>query len=277
MVAPITLSPTAFATGIDSPVSIDSSTWDPPSAPTPSTGILSGRISTDVALQHVGRRNVTSHRCAPRSPWRRQVHQRADRLGRPGAGTHLEPVPEQDEHQQYGDRLTQLRAPKTKVAPTMNKYPVPTPSTTSTAMLNAHRCAARRRGDENRPRRVDHIRRWRAGTPRIERHAERRTELKKSIPIGAYRKIGTVNAEADPKRYIMSRAMLRARPCRRRAPSRGVRAIASMPAMLRHLPEQHARARAVFVRRARPCGAADMAGVSIRLRSGSRSPRWPCE
>ena len=47
IVAPITLSPTFFATGILSPVIIDSSTFDSPSVTSPSTGILSpGRIIT---------------------------------------------------------------------------------------------------------------------------------------------------------------------------------------------------------------------------------------
>ncbi|OIQ71295.1 hypothetical protein GALL_470900 [mine drainage metagenome] len=47
MVAPITASPGFFPTGIDSPVSIDSSTCEAPSSTSPSTGILSpGRMST---------------------------------------------------------------------------------------------------------------------------------------------------------------------------------------------------------------------------------------
>src|SRR3546814_1248321 len=44
MVAPITASPGPFLTGIDSPVNIDSSTWELPSMISPSTGILSPEI-----------------------------------------------------------------------------------------------------------------------------------------------------------------------------------------------------------------------------------------
>ena len=50
MVAPMTVSPTAFFTGIDSPVSMDSSTCDPPSVILPSTGILSPGLMTTVSL-----------------------------------------------------------------------------------------------------------------------------------------------------------------------------------------------------------------------------------
>ena len=47
IVAPMTVSPGFFATGMDSPVSIDSSTCDSPSSTSPSTGILlPGRITT---------------------------------------------------------------------------------------------------------------------------------------------------------------------------------------------------------------------------------------
>ena len=49
MVAPITASPTTFLTGIDSPVSIDSSTCDAPSVILPSTGILSPGLMTTVS------------------------------------------------------------------------------------------------------------------------------------------------------------------------------------------------------------------------------------
>ena len=40
-VAPITLDPTVFSTGVGSPVSIDSSTWERPSTTSPSTGTFS--------------------------------------------------------------------------------------------------------------------------------------------------------------------------------------------------------------------------------------------
>ena len=47
MVAPITVAPGPFWTGIDSPVSIDSSTSDSPVSTVPSTGILlPGRMTT---------------------------------------------------------------------------------------------------------------------------------------------------------------------------------------------------------------------------------------
>ena len=47
MVAPITVAPGPFLTGIDSPVSMDSSTSDSPVSTVPSTGILlPGRITT---------------------------------------------------------------------------------------------------------------------------------------------------------------------------------------------------------------------------------------
>ncbi len=47
MLAPTTVLPTPFLTGMDSPVSIDSSTCDAPSTISPSTGILSpGLITT---------------------------------------------------------------------------------------------------------------------------------------------------------------------------------------------------------------------------------------
>ncbi len=47
MVAPITVAPGPFCTGIDSPVSMDSSTSDSPVSTVPSTGILlPGRITT---------------------------------------------------------------------------------------------------------------------------------------------------------------------------------------------------------------------------------------
>jgi hypothetical protein len=49
IVAPTTVSPTRFATGIDSPVSIDSSTADSPSMTSPSTGILLPGRSTTIS------------------------------------------------------------------------------------------------------------------------------------------------------------------------------------------------------------------------------------
>ncbi len=47
MAPPVTASPTPFITGRDSPVSMDSSTSDPPSSMTPSTGMRPpGRTTT---------------------------------------------------------------------------------------------------------------------------------------------------------------------------------------------------------------------------------------
>ena len=51
MVAPMTGEPSAFSTGIDSPVTIDSSTADAPESTTPSTGIFSpGRTTTTSSI-----------------------------------------------------------------------------------------------------------------------------------------------------------------------------------------------------------------------------------
>src|SRR6202022_1481571 len=53
MVAPITASPTFLATGLDSPVSIDSSTRDAPSSTVPSTGILLPGLITTVSPEMI--------------------------------------------------------------------------------------------------------------------------------------------------------------------------------------------------------------------------------
>ena len=49
----MTSSPGRFSTGIDSPVTIDSSTAEAPSATSPSTGIFAGPDDDDIAHQHL--------------------------------------------------------------------------------------------------------------------------------------------------------------------------------------------------------------------------------
>ena len=103
----MTESPTTFFTGIDSPVSIDSSTCELPSVTSPSTGILSPGLMTTVSpasTSAVGTCDLDAG--AKHGGHRRgEVHQRTDRVRGAGARAHLQPVAQQDEDQQHGRRF----------------------------------------------------------------------------------------------------------------------------------------------------------------------------
>ena len=124
MVAPITVSPGSFLTGIDSPVSIDSSTCELAlDHPAVDRNLVAWPDHDDVAHQDLGRRNLDLAAIANDSGLRRrEIHQRPDRVGRAGARAHLQPVAEQDEDEQDGRRPRRTARPsKKKVAPTLKR------------------------------------------------------------------------------------------------------------------------------------------------------------
>ena len=96
-----------LATGIGSPVSIDSSTADAPSVTTPSTGIRSPGFTIT--------RSSTSTASTATSVWSSRAHhmrglglqrgEAADRLGGAALGARLEQAAEQNERDDRGDGL----------------------------------------------------------------------------------------------------------------------------------------------------------------------------
>ena len=114
IVAPMTVSPAFLLTGIDSPVSIDSSTCELPSDDLAiDRDLVAGPDHDGVADQDLGGRNLDLAAVAQHGRHRRrEVHQRADGLRRSGAGPHLQPMAEQDEDEQNGRRLVELLAPR---------------------------------------------------------------------------------------------------------------------------------------------------------------------
>ena len=100
IVAPITRSPGRLSTGIDSPVTIDSSTAAPPSTTTPSTGTFSpGRTrSTSPTCTCVERHVVLAAAADEPRGLRREAEQLADRRARPVARAQLQHLAEQHEH-----------------------------------------------------------------------------------------------------------------------------------------------------------------------------------
>ena len=99
IVAPIHRRSGALSTGIDSPVSIDSSTADAPSITSPSTGIRSpGRTSDDVAAQDVAGGHFELDAVANDAGRARlQADEPPDGLRRPAARARLEQLAEQHE------------------------------------------------------------------------------------------------------------------------------------------------------------------------------------
>ena len=100
-VPPITLSPGSLATGIDSPVTIDSSTVERPSITSPSTGTFSpGRTrSRSPTCDGVERDLLVAAVLAHAARGlRREVEQRADRAGGPLARAQLQHLAEQHQH-----------------------------------------------------------------------------------------------------------------------------------------------------------------------------------
>src|SRR5262249_54235770 len=91
MVAPMTVAPGIFSTGIDSPVTIDSSTCDPPFVTVPSTGNLVAWPDNDgVVHRDFGGGNF--HLAAvtyDRRHRRGKIHQGADGFRGPGARPHF--------------------------------------------------------------------------------------------------------------------------------------------------------------------------------------------
>ena len=108
MVPPMTFAPTSFVTGIDSPVTIDSSTALRPSTTEPSTGTFSPgrtrRRSPTWTLSSCTSSSVPSRLDAARGLGR-EVEQRADGAARALAGPQLEHLPEQHEHRDDRRRL----------------------------------------------------------------------------------------------------------------------------------------------------------------------------
>ena len=108
MVPPMTFAPTSLVTGIDSPVTIDSSTALRPSTTAPSTGTFSPgrtrRRSPTWTLSSCTSSSVPSgHDAAGRLG--REVEQGADGAARALAGPQLQHLPEQDEDRDDGRRL----------------------------------------------------------------------------------------------------------------------------------------------------------------------------
>ena len=99
IVAPYTADPAVLSTGIDSPVSIDSSTADAPAITSPSTGNRSpGPDHHDVAAQHVACRHVELDAVPDDARRARlQADEPLDGLRRAPARAGLEQLAEQDE------------------------------------------------------------------------------------------------------------------------------------------------------------------------------------
>ncbi len=107
-VPPITFEPVSFVTGIDSPVTINSSSDERPSITSPSTGTFSPgrtrRRSPTMTTSSETSSSVPSGRQAPRGLWR-EVEQGADRARGLLAGAQLEHLPEQDQHGDHRGRF----------------------------------------------------------------------------------------------------------------------------------------------------------------------------
>ena len=107
-VPPITLSPASLVTGIDSPVTIDSSSEERPSSTAPSTGTFSpgrtrSRSPTCSAIERdlvVGAVGADAARGL-----RREIEQRADRAGGRLAGAQFQHLAEQHQHGDDRGRL----------------------------------------------------------------------------------------------------------------------------------------------------------------------------
>ena len=100
-VPPMTRSPTVFATGIDSPVTIDSSMALRPSTISPSTGdLVAGPHAQAVADRDPFERDVLVGPVGPNaaSGLRRKVEKRADSAAGPFARAQLQHLAEQHEH-----------------------------------------------------------------------------------------------------------------------------------------------------------------------------------
>ena len=110
-VPPVTRSPGFFCTGIGSPVSIDSSTFDDPSTRTPSAGMDSpGRTRTrsPVRSSSIGTSSSRPSRSTRAVLGRKATS--ADRTTRSGCGPGLQQVAEQDErHNRRGDFVIDRR------------------------------------------------------------------------------------------------------------------------------------------------------------------------
>ncbi len=107
-VPPMTFAPAALVTGMDSPVTMDSSSDERPSSSMPSTGTFSpGRtrrrsptrdgVERDLLVAAVG-----AH---PARGLRREVEQGADRARGLVAGAQLQHLPEQHQHRDHGGRF----------------------------------------------------------------------------------------------------------------------------------------------------------------------------
>ena len=86
IVPPITLAPGSFSTGIDSPVTIDSSTALRPSSTTPSTGTFSPgrtRSRSPTATASSGTSSSLAVAVERARRLRREIEQRADRAAGP--------------------------------------------------------------------------------------------------------------------------------------------------------------------------------------------------
>ena len=100
-------SPSAFATGIDSPVTMDSSTKELPSVTTPSTGIFSPgrtRKRSPTAIVSIATSSSPCGGDAPRG-LRRQTEQRADRARGARPRPQFQHLPQQHQHRDDGRRL----------------------------------------------------------------------------------------------------------------------------------------------------------------------------
>ena len=113
IVPPIARAPGSFVTGIDSPVTIDSSTAPLPSVTTPSTGTRSpGRTRKQVADRDLVERDLLLAAVGAHAArgLRREVEQRADGAAGRFAGAQLQHLAEQHQHGDDGRRLEIDRA-----------------------------------------------------------------------------------------------------------------------------------------------------------------------
>ncbi len=100
IVPPMTFAPTSLSTGIDSPVTIDSSSVEWPSITSPSTGTLSPGRTRSRSPTATASSATTSSPCSVTlmRGLRREIEQRADRARGLLAGAQLQHLAEQHQH-----------------------------------------------------------------------------------------------------------------------------------------------------------------------------------
>jgi hypothetical protein len=143
-VAPITSDPGALSTGMDSPVTIDSSTSDSPDSTTPSVGILAPAAPAsdprdDLAGGDLDLLPVTDHDRLRGC----ELQEGADGVVRAAAGAHLHPMPQQHEGGKHRGGFVEHFTAAGEGDREEYSQPAPTPTATSTIMSRVFARSAR--------------------------------------------------------------------------------------------------------------------------------------